>query len=213
MGLLEPDSFIPLAEQSGLIHRLTRHVLDGAVQQAAAWQRAGLDVAVAVNLSARDLRDGTVVDEVRSVLAEHGLPAANLELEVTETAVLASPDRAVHLVNQLRDMGVRIALDDFGTGFSSLTNLKRLRPNRLKIDRGFVSSMADDPVDAAIVQSVVQLARSLQIGVTAEGVETQAQWDLLEGLGCDLLQGLLLSPPMPGPVATAWLGDRAGTRA
>ncbi|MCU1483485.1 MAG: diguanylate cyclase domain protein [Actinomycetia bacterium] len=213
LGLLEPDSFIPLAEQSGLIHRLTRHVLGLAAEQGAAWHHAGLDVAVSVNLSARDLRDGTIVDEVRGVLVEHDLPPANLELEVTETAVLASPDRAVHLVNQLRDMGVGIALDDFGTGFSSLTNLKRLRPHRLKIDRGFVSSMADDAVDAAIVQSVVQLARSLEIGVTAEGVETQAQWDLLEGLGCDLLQGLLLSPPMPGPVATAWLGARAETPA
>jgi diguanylate cyclase (GGDEF)-like protein len=212
MGLLEPDSFIPLAEQSGLIHRLTRHVLHLAVAQAARWRAAGLDVAVAVNLSARDLRDGTIVEEVRSVLGSSALPPTSLELEVTETAILASPDRAVHLVNQLRDMGVRIALDDFGTGFSSLTNLKRLRPNRLKIDRAFVSSMADDAVDAAIVQSVVQLARSLQIGVTAEGVETQAQWDLLERLGCDLLQGLVLSPALPGPEATAWLGARAQAR-
>jgi diguanylate cyclase (GGDEF)-like protein len=211
LGLLEPDLFIPLAEQSGLIHRLTRHVLNVAVDQAAVWHRAGLDVAVAVNLSARDLRDGTIVDEVRAVLGRHGLPAHLLELEVTETAVLASPERAVHLVNQLRDMGVHIALDDFGTGYSSLTNLKRLRPHRLKIDRAFVSTMADDPTDAAIVQSVVQLARGLHIGVTAEGVETRAQWDLLEGLGCDLFQGLLLSAPMPGPGATTWLGARAGT--
>jgi diguanylate cyclase (GGDEF)-like protein len=211
LGLLEPDAFIPLAEQSGLIHRLTRHVLDVAAAQAAVWNRSGLEVAVAVNLSARDLRDGTIVDEVRSVLRTHELAAAQLELEVTETAVLASPERAVHLVNQLREMGVHIALDDFGTGHSSLTNLKRLRPHRLKIDRAFVSTMADDATDAAIVQSVVQLARSLNIGVTAEGVETQAQWDLLEGLGCELLQGLLLSPAMPGEVATAWLGARAET--
>jgi diguanylate cyclase (GGDEF)-like protein len=211
LGLLEPNDFIPLAEQSGLIHRLTRHVLDVAAQQAAAWNRGGLPVAVAVNLSARDLRDGTIVDEVRSVLGDHDLAASQLELEVTETAVLASPERAVHLVNQLRDMGVHIALDDFGTGHSSLTNLKRLRPHRLKIDRAFVATMADDPTDAAIVQTVVQLARSLNIGVTAEGVETQAQWDLLEGLGCELLQGRLLSPPMPGAAATAWLDARAGT--
>ncbi|MCU1373222.1 MAG: putative Diguanylate cyclase/phosphodiesterase [Actinomycetia bacterium] len=212
-GLLQPDDFVPLAEQSGLIHRLTRYVLAAAVNQATSWHERGLDVAVAVNLSGRDLRDSTIIDEVRGVLGRSGLPPALLQLEVTETAVLSSPERAVQMVAQVRAMGVGLALDDFGTGYSSLTNLKRLRPDRLKIDRGFVSAMANDPVDAAIVRSVVHLARDLGIGVTAEGVETADQWELLEALGCDLLQGNLLSPPMSGDEATAWLGAREATTA
>ena len=208
-GLLAPEAFIPLAEQSGLISQLTRHVLELAVAQATCWRGAGSDVSVAVNLSARDMHDVTISEHVGTVLARHGLPPGRLELELTETAVLGSPESAFQLAAQLRATGVGIALDDFGTGYSSLTYLKRLRPDRLKIDRGFVATMADDPTDAAIVQSVVHLAHGLRIGVTAEGVETRAQWDLLEGLGCDLVQGYFLSPPMPVDQATAWLATRA----
>jgi diguanylate cyclase len=204
-GLLAPDAFVPLAEQSGAIHLLTARVLDLAVAQARRWADASLDVGVAVNLSARDLRDDSLVDRVGSVLHHHGVDPSRLELEVTETAVLAAPDTALRLAEQLRATGVSMALDDFGTGYSSLTNLKRLCPDRIKIDRGFVAAMSDSATDLAIVRAVVDLAHRLEIGVTAEGVETQDQRDRLEALGCDQVQGYLLSRPLPAAEATAWL--------
>jgi EAL domain-containing protein (putative c-di-GMP-specific phosphodiesterase class I) len=169
---------------------------------------AGLDLSVAVNLSAADLRTTTIVEEVASALVAHGVPASRLELEVTETAMLSSPDTAVATISALRSAGVRIALDDFGTGYSSLTYLKQLCPDRLKIDRSFVDAMTHDTTDAEIVKSIIDLAHSLRIGVTAEGVETQAHWDLLGTLGCDLVQGYFLARPLLPSVADEWLRSR-----
>jgi diguanylate cyclase (GGDEF)-like protein len=206
-GMVPPDDFIPMAEQSGLIQRVSSKVLDLAVAQARAWMDMGLHISVSVNLSATDLRTMKTLDVVQATLERHGLPADRLELEVTETAILSSPDGAVALVSALRQLGVRIALDDFGTGYSSLTYLKRLNPDGIKIDRSFVDAMVHEPTDAEIVRSVINLAHSLDIGVTAEGVETQQHWDLLRALACDLIQGYHLARPLTPDAATAWLCD------
>ena len=207
-GLLPPVEFIPLAEQSGLIRLLTRHVLDVALAQARRWLDEGLELSVSVNLSARDLRDDAIVDDVRASLARHDVPAHLLEAEVTETALLAHPDAAGAVIDELRELGVRIALDDFGTGYSSLTYLKRLSPDRLKIDRSFVDAMIHQTTDAQIVRSVIDLAHSLHIGVTAEGVESSQHWQLLDELHCDLVQGFHLARPLPAEAATEWLRSR-----
>jgi EAL domain-containing protein (putative c-di-GMP-specific phosphodiesterase class I) len=179
------------------------------VRQAQAWADEGIDVGVSVNLSGADLRSHDVVDEVRAALADFGLPAERLELEVTETAVLANQQTAGELVEALRAMGVSIALDDFGTGYASLTYLKRLKPGRLKIDRSFVEGMASEAVDSEIARSLIDLAHSLGIGVTAEGVETAEQWRVLARLGCDLVQGYYLARPLAAEAATDWLRARA----
>ena len=209
LGLLQPVDFIPMAEQSGMMRNLSAKVLDLALAQTRRWLDDGRDLSVAVNLSASDLRTSSIVDEVASALAVHGVPASRLELEVTETAMLSSPDTAVATISSLRKAGVRIALDDFGTGYSSLTYLKQLCPDRLKIDRSFVDAMTHDTTDAEIVKSIIDLAHSLRIGVTAEGVETQEHWDLLATLGCDLVQGYFLARPLLPSVADEWLAGRA----
>jgi diguanylate cyclase (GGDEF)-like protein len=206
-GLLQPLDFIPMAEQSGLIRGLTLKVLDLAVAQMREWMDAGADLTVAVNLSAGDLRSMNLLLEVEATLRRHDVPADRLELEVTETGVLAHPETAVELVTALRAMGVRIALDDFGTGYSSLTYLKRLNPDRLKIDRSFVDAMTHQSTDAEIVRSLIDLAHNLAIGVTAEGVETEEHWDLLRDLACDLVQGYYLARPMAASAATSWLAE------
>jgi EAL domain-containing protein (putative c-di-GMP-specific phosphodiesterase class I) len=208
-GQLLPYDFIPLAEQSGLVRQLTTKVLDLAVAECARWRTAGHDVAIAVNLSANDLRFVDLADEVAAILERHEVPARVLELEVTETALLASPETAAMVVDSLRAIGTRIALDDFGTGYSSLTYLKQLRPDRLKIDRSFVNAMTRDEADGEIVRSVIGLAHSLAIGVTAEGVETDEHWKLLATLACDLVQGFFLSRPMSSAAAMLWLEQRA----
>jgi diguanylate cyclase (GGDEF)-like protein len=208
-GLLQPADFIPMAEQSGLICNLTTKVLDLAVRQAREWMDAGLDLSIAVNLSALDLRSMTLLDDVVATLARHRVPPHRLELEVTETGILAHPETAVQLVAALRAAGVHIALDDFGTGYSSLTYLKKLSPDRLKIDRSFVDAMTHDSTDAEIVRSLIELAHSLAIGVTAEGVETEQHWNLLRDLACDLVQGYYLARPLEAPAAAAWVRERS----
>jgi diguanylate cyclase (GGDEF)-like protein len=206
--LVPPGDFIPMAEQSGLIGRVSVKVLDLAIGQMQRWREEGIDVSVSVNLSASDFGTMETLAVVRSALSRHAQPPEALEIEVTETAILSNPEGAVALVGALREMGVRIALDDFGTGYSSLTYLQRLKPDRLKIDRSFVDAMVQEATDAEIVRSVIDLAHSLDIGVTAEGVETQAQWDQLLGLSCDQIQGYHLSRPLDAAAATAWLRQR-----
>lgn len=202
-GLVPPAEFVPAAERSGLVSRLGDVVLHQAAAQVAAWRAGpapGLELAV--NLSARDLDDGTLPDRVAAVLAATGLPAHALWLEVTETALADDPDAAVAALQRLRDLGVRIALDDFGTGFAHLAQLRRFPVQALKIDRSFVAGMVDHPGDAAIVRSVIALARELGLTCVAEGVETPAQRDALVELRCDLAQGHFFARPMPAADVT-----------
>ncbi len=161
LGLLPPAHFIPIAEQSGLIGPLTRHVLARSIQQCASWHRDGHDLTVAVNLSVRDLLDRNLPRQIEQTLDEHGLRAGALQLEVTESMIMSDPDRALATVMRLRDLGIRVAVDDFGTGYSSLANLKRLPINELKIDRSFISPLLKDESDLIIVRSTINLGHDL----------------------------------------------------
>ena len=212
-GFLYPDAFIALAENTGLIRPLTLHVLDRALAQARAWMQAGLDLTMAVNVSTRNLLDLTLPDQVETLLELHSVPAAKLELEITETTIMADPPRAKAVLARLSALGVSLAVDDFGTGYTSLSWLRDLPLSTLKIDKSFVLHMATDENDAKIVRSTVQLGRSLGLKVVAEGVEDQASWVQLLGLGCDLAQGYHLSRPQPAERLTPWLRTAASTSA
>jgi diguanylate cyclase (GGDEF)-like protein len=210
-GLIAPSEFIPLAERTGLIKPLTRHVLACALAQCAAWKAAGLDLHVAVNMTIPDLLDLELPDRIEALLAETGVRPDQLELEITETTILADPFRVRQVLTRLNEMGLRLAIDDFGTGYSSLAYLKRLPVQTIKIDRSFVSGMCDDPSDATIVRSTIDLGRNLGLTIVAEGVESQEIWESLQGLGCSLAQGFLIGRPSPGEeiphLIAAWAGD------
>jgi len=198
MGLLGPETFVGLAEESGMIVPLGRHVLQVACRQAFAWFGAGrTGPFVSVNLASRQLRDEHLVDDVRAALSDNGLRPQQLQLEITESAVIGTDPLTGHTLDALADMGVRLAIDDFGTGYSNLTYLRRLPLDELKLDGSFLRGLhceeAADPVDVQLVGSIVSLAHLLGLTVTAEGVETQAQVTILSGLGCDAGQGTYFS--------------------
>jgi diguanylate cyclase (GGDEF)-like protein len=211
LGAVAPDYFIPIAERSGLISLLTSRVLDRSLAACARWRAAGNDLGVAVNLSARSLQDADLVDEVARWLRRHEVPADRLTLEVTESSVMADPPRAVALLHQLRDLGVRLSVDDFGTGYSSLSYLKRLPVHEVKIDRSFVAGLPEQGEDIVIVRAIIDLGHHLGLEVVAEGVEDQATWDLLASMGCDLVQGWHLARPMPAAELQPWLHTRDTT--
>jgi diguanylate cyclase (GGDEF)-like protein len=197
-GLLMPGAFIAAAEETGLIGELGLWTLHTACAQFAAWRDAGLQMPrIAVNVSALQVHDPMLAESVRSALRQHGLRAGELELELTESTLLSDTDVALRTLARLRDAGALLAIDDFGTGFSSLSYLKMLKPDKLKIDRSFVRDLPDDPDDRALVQAIIGMAQALAITVVGEGVETEAQRDLLQKLGCRLQQGYLHGRPMP----------------
>jgi len=204
-GMLSPDQFVPIAEQTGLIRPLSRWVLEAAIRQSSQWWQEGLDIAVAVNLSMRNLHDPEIVDMIEELLQRWGVPAARLIVEITESSLMADAARAMEVLTRLRQMGVGISIDDFGTGYSSLAYLKRLPVDELKIDKSFVLHMAHDENDHAIVRSTIGLAHDLGLSVVAEGVEDEAAWDLLTALGCDIAQGYYVSRPLPASELTRWL--------
>jgi diguanylate cyclase (GGDEF)-like protein len=197
-GLVPPIDFIPLAEDTGLIVPIGAWVLREAAGQAVVWSReAGRPIGMAVNLSPRQLADDDVVATVADVLAETGLPPAQLTLEVTESVLVQDVDRVVDRLRTLRTLGVRIAIDDFGTGYSSLSYLRRLPADTIKIDRSFVTDLAQDGASRTLVSSIIELARSLQLDVVAEGVEDTAQRSVLQSLQCSHAQGFLFARPQP----------------
>jgi diguanylate cyclase (GGDEF)-like protein len=208
-GLLFPDEFVPLAERTGLIKELTLCVLEAALCQLRAWQESGLLLSVSVNLSARDLLDSQLPETVEQLLRKYELPAERLELEITESVLLADPMRTRLVLNRLSAMGVELAIDDFGIGYSSLAYLKRLPVKQIKIDRSFVMNMERDENDAVIVRSTIDLGRNLGLMVVAEGVESETVWSDLAGLECDLAQGYYLSRPIPAQALTDWVRERA----
>jgi EAL domain-containing protein (putative c-di-GMP-specific phosphodiesterase class I) len=208
LGDVSPVEFIPLAERTGLIGKLTSRVLDASLAACAAWRAAGHDLGVAVNLSTWSLHDTDLVEEVARLLRRHGVSPDRLTLEVTEGSVMADPSRSVALLHQLRDLGVRLSVDDFGTGYSSLSYLKRLPVQEVKIDRSFVSGLREQGEDVAIVRAIIDLGRHLGLEVVAEGVEDQATWDLLSSMSCDLVQGFHLARPMPIAELVPWLASR-----
>lgn len=209
-GLLGPETFVPLAERSGLIRDLTRQVLAQALAQCRAWHEQGAELAVSVNITSRDLLDLNLPDEVASLLAAAGLDACFLELEITESTILADPVRARTVLGRLGDLGVRLAIDDFGTGASSLGYLKRLPVDVLKIDRSFVLSVDTDEENATIVRSTITLGHNLGLSVVAEGIETEAAWWILRRFGCDVGQGHFLGRPAPAASFDLTRAARAG---
>jgi diguanylate cyclase (GGDEF)-like protein len=195
-GLLGPDTFIPAAEQTGLIGPLLQYVLDTALHQCACWRREHLDLTVAVNLSVRNLLDPEIVDDVRSALDRHGLEPRSLELEITESTAMVNPRRSTEVLGQLAALGVNLSIDDYGTGHSSLAYLQKLPVGRLKIDHSFVNKMVTDQASAAIVASTIELARVLGFDVVAEGVEDDMTLLRLRDLRCFAGQGFALGPPV-----------------
>jgi diguanylate cyclase (GGDEF)-like protein/PAS domain S-box-containing protein len=206
--MIPPDEFIPLAEQNGLVPGITAWALHTALRQRRAWSDAGWEVDVAVNLSALDLRDPGLVQRVTEALRDAGVDPGHLWLEITETSVMSDPERARRTLVELREIGIRVAIDDFGTGQSSLAYLRTLPACDVKIDRSFVTDVATQPRDGAIVRAAVALAHDLGLSVTAEGVETTEGLQRLRELGCDNAQGYLIARPMPAESALQWA--RAG---
>jgi diguanylate cyclase (GGDEF)-like protein len=205
LGLLPSDRFVPLAEPTALIGPLTRHVIDEALRECRTWRDDGLDLHVAVNLSARNLEDARLPDQVARSLDRWGVEADALELEITESAILQEPVRVLEVVKRLANMGIRLMIDDFGTGYSSLAYLRRLPVQALKIDKSFVMGMLREENDAVIVRSTIDLGRNLGLQVIAEGVESAELWTRLGTLGCDVAQGFHLSEPIPAAAVPAWL--------
>jgi EAL domain-containing protein (putative c-di-GMP-specific phosphodiesterase class I) len=212
LGSVPPDEFIPVAERTGLVGPLTTQVLDQSLAAVAEWRAQGQDLGIAVNLSTRSLHDADLVHEVSRLLRRHAVPPSRLTLEVTESAVMADPAQATAVLLQLRDLGVRLSVDDFGTGYSSLSYLKRLPVHEVKIDRSFITELAQQGEDVAIVRAIVDLGRHLGLEVVAEGVEDRDTWDLLASMGCDLVQGWHLGRAMPVGELLPWLAARAGDR-
>ena len=205
-GIMRPDEFIPLAEQSGNISHITKWVLRRAITQCARWNVDGFDLGVAVNLSALDLFDSELPTYISGLLAEASLPPTRLVLEITESAVMSDPAYALKILRELKQRGVSLAIDDFGTGYSSLAHLKRLPVDELKIDKSFVKQLATATGDdAVIVRSTIELGHNMGLVVVAEGVETSAAWEVLHAFGCDLAQGYLLSRPLPAGELTEWM--------
>jgi len=209
VGLVGPDEFIPVAEDTGLIVPIGQWVLETACARAKLWHNQGhTDLQMAVNLSPRQFQQRNLVSMVKGILAETGLDPRCLELEITESVIMHSVEEAIVTLQELSELGVQLALDDFGRGYSSLYYLKRFPMNALKIDRSFVSDIAVDPDDASIVNTIISMSRSLKLKVVAEGVETSAQLDFLRQHQCDQMQGFLFSQPIPGQEITELLNRR-----
>jgi EAL domain-containing protein (putative c-di-GMP-specific phosphodiesterase class I) len=204
-GFVPPGDFIPFAEQTGFITDITQWVMAKSVEQAGRWQERGVDLAIAVNLSTRDLMDLELPQRFEAMLARHRVAASRFCLEITESAIMDDPKRALSTLDRLHAMGFKLSIDDFGTGYSSLAYLKRLPVDELKIDRSFVSGMETDRDDAVIVRSTIDLGHNMDLRVVAEGVENEAVWHLLAEAGCDIGQGYFMSKPIPANQLDDWM--------
>lgn len=204
-GLVAPDDFIPLAESSGLIQPLAQWVLQAALQQSVKWHAAGYSFTVAVNLSTRNLLDIDLPGRVAKLLATYQVRPEWLVFEITESAVMAEPARALETLSKLNKMGIQLSLDDFGTGYSSLAYLKKLPVSEIKIDKSFIKDMEVDASDTVIVRSTIALGHNLGMKVVAEGVENMQIWDLLTALGCDASQGYYMSRPLTAAALDEWM--------
>jgi EAL domain-containing protein (putative c-di-GMP-specific phosphodiesterase class I)/FixJ family two-component response regulator len=207
-GLVSPDRFIPLLEETGMIVPVGLWVLRAACAQVRAWQNARVrPVPIAINLSARQFQQQDLVAVIAKTLSEHGVAARFLELEITETAAIQNADASIAALRALKDLGVALAIDDFGTGYSSLSYLKRLPVDTVKIDRAFITDLATNPEDASIAQAIINMAHNLGLKVVAEGVETASQLSFLGSHGCDQMQGYYFSRPLPAASMTELLSE------
>jgi len=207
LGLLQPDDFIPVAEQTGLIQPLTTWVLETAAEQSQQWAKQGLELRIAVNLSAHNLHDLHFPEKFLDIIDQDEVQVPRLRLEITETAIMSGSSHALEVLNRLSARGVRISIDDFGTGYSSLNYLKRLPVDEIKIDRSFVTHMTIDENDTVIVRSTIDLAHNMGLKVVAEGAEDEATYQLLGRLHCDLVQGFHISIPLTAEELVDWLKD------
>jgi len=206
-GLLLPEQFMEFGDQTGAITPASLWVLDRALRQCRAWHQARLPIGVAVNLSTRALHNPGLPESLEELLQAHGVAAAWLKVEVTESALMADPARVLDIFTRLSRLDVRIAIDDFGTGYTPLAYLKRLPVDELKIDRSFVATMVASDTAAAIVRSAIDLGHTLRLKVVAEGVDSQEAWTRLAALGCDAAQGYYLSRPLPDADLERWLRE------
>jgi diguanylate cyclase (GGDEF)-like protein len=204
-GEVSPDELIRVAEHTAVMRLLTLRIVDTVVEQVAKWTAAGVSLRASINVSVRDLHTGEVAERLAGQLTRYGVPARQLQLEITEGALMADPPRVLATLAALERLGVAISLDDFGTGYSSLQHLRRLRLAEVKVDRSFVLGMARDTDDASIVASIVELAGALGLRVVAEGVEDEPTWRLLAAAGCQVAQGWFYARPMPGDEVLTWL--------
>jgi len=211
-GLVPPAEFIPFAEQTGYIRSITQWVMARAIAQCATWRRDGLPLNVSINISARDLVDSRLPEQFAALLQTHGCAAHWITLEITESAILDDPGNAVENLSRLHTLGCRLAIDDYGTGYSSLAYLRRLPVDELKIDKSFVLNMARDASDTMIVRSTIELAHNMGLTVVAEGVDDEGALERLRALGCDMVQGFLLSRPLTADEIAARLASRVEAR-
>jgi EAL domain-containing protein (putative c-di-GMP-specific phosphodiesterase class I) len=206
--MIAPDVFVPIAEETGLIVSIGEWALRGACLCNRAWREEGMDrLRVAVNVSSRQLADEGLAGTLRQILAETGMPAHNLGLELTESMAMSADEATLRALHGLRSLGARLSIDDFGTGYSSLAYLKHFPVDSLKIDRSFVRDLTRNPDDAAIVQAIVAMAHGLGLFAVAEGVERREQLEFLAGHGCDAAQGTYFSEPVPADGVPKLLRD------
>jgi EAL domain-containing protein (putative c-di-GMP-specific phosphodiesterase class I)/AmiR/NasT family two-component response regulator len=209
-GFVPPDIFVHLAEENNLVDELTDLIIDLAIEQGASWLEQGLELKIAINLSVDNLNDLELTKKLEQKVAEAGLQARNIILEVTESRLMVDITKPLEILTRLRMKGFSLSIDDFGTGHSSLEQLKRIPFTELKIDRAFVDGAAQDPATRAILESSVDLAKKLEMSVVAEGVERREDWDLVASLGCDLVQGYFVARPMPGDEILSWQKNWSG---
>ena len=212
-GLLPPAEFLTLAERDGLMGSLTHRVMSEALDQLAAWRRDGVDLNVAVNVPVDLLQELSLPDTIQQLLARDGLDGSCLTIEVTEAAVMKGLIRAVDVLARLRLMGITLSIDDFGTGYSSIVKLRQLPFNELKIDRSFIQDMRRDPEARALIETMLEMGRSLGMTTVAEGVESAADAAELADLGCDVAQGYYFTRPLPPDELGRWLRDRLAAQA
>ena len=213
-GIVQPGSFIPQVEETTLIDAVMQTMIASAFADAGSWRAAGHRLRVAVNLSVRNLGDRTLLDVIERNAERHALEPSDIELEITESAVMADPDHCIALISQLRERGYGVAIDDFGVGHSSLAYLQQLRVSTLKIDQAFVKTLASDTNNQKIVRAILQLARALGLDTVAEGVEDEASLALLRDWGCDYAQGYAVHRPAPSLELLQFVAQRrAGPQA
>lgn len=206
-GMMSPEEFIPLSEETGLIRPLSYWVLAHSIQQCRRHIEAGIPISMAINISVQSLHDPRLPGEISRMLQEAKVPPGLIKLEITETAIMQDPARALEILSALSNMGIRLSIDDFGTGYSSLAYLKQLPVDEMKIDKSFVTSIAQDENSVVIVRSIIDLAHNLGLKVVAEGVENEHVYDLLEKLGCDIVQGFYMGHPVAGDSIIEWVRE------
>ena len=204
-GMIPPGEFIPFAESTGAIRMVTRWLMERAVRECSAWLKSGIPLRISFNVSAHDLLNRDLPNLLRAVLESHEVPAEMICVELTESSLMDDPVNAQSTLSKLRELGVELAIDDYGTGYSSLAYIKNLPVNELKIDRAFVMNMTSHKEDIAIVRSTVELGHNLGLRVVAEGVENEAEMELLRQIGCNEAQGYFIGRPMPAEEIGAWL--------